>query len=488
MKPLPMALAFRLLVALLVPCWLSAGPPTWAKELSQKQAKRTAAPRVGKPVAFVTKDGKIKGWKVVIPGQRALATPAVVGGKVFVGGGFGSHEFYAFDARTGKMVWKYATKDDGPTAAVVADGHVVFNTESCELEVLTVAGKPVWKKWLGDPLMSMPAVAGGKVYMAYPDSKGDRQHHVACFGLKSGKRYWKKPIPGDIITAPVVHGDQIYLTTLDGTLFCFRQGDGALVWKEKKNATSAPLVWNNRCYFSRRKAKTLARGKTKVIRQTEQIALRRTGPKHSTQDLMSTTRTADYLDYGKRRTASKKESHNEAQDDSVGFGGSKKGDAKLSYGGTPNLGQGTVHGIWSFQGSKPFAYKKQLYSAMGDDLICVDPRTDKVVWKKNLGGQGSKRKAKAALLDSALTPPALANDRIFVGTSHGEVICLSVRSGKELWRAQVGEPVEFQPAVVGGRVYVGTRAGSLICLETGRAKDDGWQMWGGNSSHNGLAE
>src|SRR5579864_9166779 len=97
-----------------------------------------AAPvKVADAVPFRTPDGKVKGWKVEIPGNRALATPAVVAGKVFVGGGFGSHEFYAFDAVTGKKLWQYQTADDGPTAAVVHDGSVAFNTESCELEILT---------------------------------------------------------------------------------------------------------------------------------------------------------------------------------------------------------------------------------------------------------------------------------------------------------------------------------------------------------------
>ena len=32
----------------------------------------------------------------------------------------------------------------------------MVSTESCEIEILTLDGKPVWKKWLGDPLMSMP--------------------------------------------------------------------------------------------------------------------------------------------------------------------------------------------------------------------------------------------------------------------------------------------------------------------------------------------
>jgi Ca-activated chloride channel family protein len=476
---LPLLLLSLVTLPLVLPPF--AGPAAQALD-----KKPRPAPQVAAPVDFTTKGGKIKGWKVVVPGRRGMATPAVAGGKVFVGGGFGSHEFYAFDAATGKLAWKYQTKDDGPTAAVVADGYVVFNTESCELEVLTVSGKPVWKKWLGDPLMGMPAVAGGKVYMAYPDSKGDHQHHLACFGLKDGKEFWKKPIAGEVITAPVVRGGRVYLATLEGTLYCFRRKDGGLVWKEKKNATSAPVVWNNNCYFSRREVTRVAQGGKKVKQQTEQVARRGTGAKHSVQDLKATARKADYLDYGKRKQ-SPKEGDGEEEDAKVGFGGKGKGSAKIAQ-GKKNLGQGTVHGVWSYQGSKPFVYQGRLYSAMGDQLLCVDPKTQKVLWKKAIARPGSKRKGKAPLLDTELTPPALVNGKAFVGTGWGEVICLSARTGQVRWRANVGEPVVFQPAVVKGRVYVSTRSGSLFCLKTGHARDDGWQMWGGNSAHNGLAK
>ena len=179
------------------------------------------APQIAAPQPFTSKDGKRKGWKVTIPGNHALATPAIVDGKLFIGGGFGSHEFYAFDPKTGKMLWQYRTSDDGPTAAVVAEGYVAFNTESCELEILTPDGKSVWKKWLGDPLMSMPAIAMGRLYMAYPNSKGDHKHYLACFELKTGKQLWQQPIAGEIITAPLVEDGQVYLATLEGTVYCF---------------------------------------------------------------------------------------------------------------------------------------------------------------------------------------------------------------------------------------------------------------------------
>jgi outer membrane protein assembly factor BamB len=174
-------------------------------------------PRVDEPSPFVSPDGRFRGWRVTISGRRSLATSAVVDGRVFVGGGFGSYDFYAFDARDGRLAWQYQTSDDGPTAAAVAEGHVVFNTESCELEVVTVEGTPVWKKWLGDPLMSMPAVGAGRIYMAYPDSKGDRRHYLACFDLRTGHEYWKQPIEGEIITAPVLAGGNVHWKTKVGT-------------------------------------------------------------------------------------------------------------------------------------------------------------------------------------------------------------------------------------------------------------------------------
>jgi Ca-activated chloride channel family protein len=442
------------------------------------QQSRAVEPQACDPVAFRSKDGGKSGWKVTIPGNRPLATPAVVDGTVFLGGGFGSHEFYAFDAATGKKLWVYRTKDDGPTAAAVADGHVAFNTESCELEVLTVGGKPVWKKWLGDPLMSMPAVAAGKVYMAYPDSKGDRKHYLACFELRTGRELWKHEIAGEIITAPVIDGDRVFLATLEGTLYCFKP-DGQPAWREKKNATSAPLVCDSECYFSCREETTVKKSGKDVPQQNETLARRGGAAEDAVKEIKVMRCPADYLDYGKRRVKSPLETNYQALDASAGFPGPVKGDSKLGQ-ASDNLGQNSVAGVWSYQGSRPSVIGNHLYIAMGDTLKCVDLKTENVLWKLDPPAK------KGELLDAVLTPPAVVNGKVFVGTAAGEVLCLSAATGKKLWGASVGEPVVFQPAVAGGRVYVATSAGSLISLETGDARDDGWAMWGASAAHNGA--
>ena len=46
-----------------------------------------------KAVSFTTDDGKT-GWVLRLPGNRPIATPAYNNGMLFVGGGYGSHEFY----------------------------------------------------------------------------------------------------------------------------------------------------------------------------------------------------------------------------------------------------------------------------------------------------------------------------------------------------------------------------------------------------------
>jgi outer membrane protein assembly factor BamB len=443
---------------------------TW----SQPRVRQAGAIR---PVPFQSSDGAITGWKIAIPGGKPLATPAVVDGRVFVGGGFGSHEFYALDATSGSPLWTYHTADDGPTAAVVDGPTIIFNTESCELETITRDGKPLWKKWLGDPLMSMPAVAGGTVYMAYPNSRGDRRYYLAAFDLQTGKELWKQPIASEIITAPVIEDKRVYAATLDGTLYSFDRQDGAPVFHEARNATSAPAVWNGQCYFSRREQSMVAMNGRSVAQQNEVFAARPIAPAAPVKDMERTKQQADYLDYAKRKV-SRAESASQAMDQSVGFGGSK-GSANVSM-MRANLGQASVHGVWEYQGSKSFVDQGRLFSSMGDKVISVDPKTEKVVWSRTLHDDKD-----SAVLNSELTPPAIVNGKVFVGTRSGEVIALSEKTGDVIWRVKIGEPVVFQPAVVGGRVYVSTAAGTIFCLNTGDRRDDGWLMWGGNGSHNG---
>ena len=229
-------------------------PPGMAQFQAGK-AGQLAALELPKPRRFRTKDGR-SGWKLQIPGGRPLATPAVVDGVLYVGGGFGSHEFYAVNASTGEAVWTFQTGDDGPTAAVVDEGCVAYNTESCTLYVQNArTGKVLWSKWLGDPLMSQPAAADGRLFMAYPGQ--DDSHHLVAFRLKTGKVLWDQKIAAEVISAPVIEGDSVYAATVDGTLYGFDAATGKLHWKRQANVTSAPRIADGKVYISQRAVRTV---------------------------------------------------------------------------------------------------------------------------------------------------------------------------------------------------------------------------------------
>src|SRR5438128_475646 len=165
-----------------------------------------------KPVSFKTPDGK-EGWVVHIPGNLPIATPAYADGKLFVGGGYGSHEFYAFDAQTGEKVWQIKTSDDGPSAAVVEDGCVAFNTESCTVIVADAkTGNILWQEWLGDPLMSQPAISKGRLYMAYP--AGQRGHGAPQNAVPNMAPNQAPANPGQIKEGP--GGSAPHTQTLNG--------------------------------------------------------------------------------------------------------------------------------------------------------------------------------------------------------------------------------------------------------------------------------
>jgi Ca-activated chloride channel family protein len=363
----------------------------------------------------------------------------------------------------------YKTGDDGPTAAVVKKGYVVFNTESCIIYVLKAkTGEKVWEKWLGDPLMSQPACDDQNVYMAYPGKDGS--HHLACMRLADGHEVWDVKINGDLISAPVIDKNSVYITCFDGTVYRYAVPDGRLVWSQPKNATCAPTVYQDRVFLSLRQAEKDASDTT---RQYEGLAsLSSTGGVQEQKDLWA-RRLAPYLVYGRSTSNTGAQAELDA---SVGFG-SAPATAKIDQ-ARENVGQGSVAGCWAYQGSRPVIAGGVSFNAMGDEVQALDVTSGKKVWsntyKIGIEGIGGRY----------LAPPSVINNKVFIGSGQGDVMCLNAGTGKTIWQEKVDGPVSFQPAVAQGMVFVSCDNGMLYGIKTGDAADDGWYMWGGNAEHN----
>jgi Ca-activated chloride channel family protein len=413
-----------------------------------------------------------EGWRLDIPGGRPLATPAVGDGLVYVGGGFGSYEFYAFDADDGAAAWMFKSGDDGPTAAVFDQGRVAFNTESCILYVLDAdSGEMVWGEWLGDPLMAQPAITGQRIVMTYPGQGG---HRITARELESGRKIWDVPIIGEVLSAPIIDGGSVYFTCLEGTVYRLDLATGAEVFSEQLLATSAPWIADGEIYVSQREEgdeedeygtlayEGLARLDDKTGARTNEDLWQR--------------RKADYL----RHAYNAEQAYHEEQaaaDSSVGFAAAPE-TAQLHQ-AAGNVGLSSVSGVWAYQGSRPVVRGDRSWASQGDAVICTDIDSGEVLFEYFYEPEGER------LGGRMLTPPSFADDKLVIGTEDGYVICLDADDGELLWRVEIGEPVRFQPALWDGWVYVGTDYGTLVGFDTGDDDLTGWAMWGGNAEHNG---
>lgn len=440
-----------------------------------------------KPLQFKTADGKT-GWVMRIPGGKPIATPAYWDGKVFIGGGYGSHEFYAIDAQTGAVVWQIKTSDDGPTAAVVEDGCVAFNTESCTVAVCDAkTGNLLWQEWLGDPLMSQPTIYKRRLYLAHPagqrrNSQGSTnvnssdqaaEHRLLCADLKTGKHIWDRPIPADVISAPIINGDRVYFTCFDGTSICLDADNGSLVWKKENSGTSAPIVAGGDVIVT---MKVLERDKPYE-------GLKRVDLKHGydKDKTLLAKSEAQYLEENKGgliggQSPGLGTAEAITLDASVGFATAPPA-AKLET-ANKQVGVSTVVGGWAYQGSRVAYGRGRMMNAQGRFLNCIQAIDGRFAWRAEVKGAGINADSQV------FSPPALGDRNLYLCSVRGHVLSVGQDDGRVVFLYMFKQPLTFQPALARGNIYVGTANGLLICLKTGDRDVDGWYAWGGNAQHN----
>jgi len=404
----------------------------------------------------------LRGWTQQMPGNRDVVTPCVAEGRVLLGGGFGSYAFYAFDARSGDLLWARRTRDDGPTSAICAEGFVVFNTESCTVCVLRAdTGAHVWEKWLGDPLLAQPAVGEGLVFMVWP-SEGE--HFMSAYRLASGREVWRSQLEADVISAPVFCEGRVYATTFDGNVHCWDGHDGSHEWALRMRATSAPWIWKGEVFVSHwdEASPAGAHVPLETLGSTDGSWYRKRGD----------SKHASYL---RSRRGTPMGHADLEKDQSVGFGNAPSS-AKLHH-AESLTGSTTVSRAWSFQGSRPCVWNDRVYSVVGDELTASCLYSGREFWSVNarFDDEGER----------GITPPVVTNGRVYAGTRDGRICSWDAESGEARWKANIGHPVLWQPVVAAGRVFAGCQGGRLVALSTEDPSDDGWPMWGGGPGHNG---
>jgi outer membrane protein assembly factor BamB len=344
-------------------------------------------------------------------------------------------------------------------------------------------GKVIWQKWLGDPLMSQPAVWKGRVYIAYPANargpqvqhpgveKDERRartsHRLICLDLKTGEPIWEQDITADVISAPVIADGNVYANCFDGTSFAFDAQTGALLWRKQLAGTSAPVIADGQLVMGKKEFRA---GKTRE-------GLTRVDPKRGNErdkDALAAG-DAEYLEQGKGGGVALQKQATESLDSSVGFG-TAPASAQLDA-ANKHIGVSTVVGGWAYQGSKASVNEGQMMNAQGRYINSVSTCDGKMKWRAEVTGKEVARNAQI------FSPPALGREWMYLSGAAGHIVTVKQRTGEAGPAYAFGKAMVFQPALARGNVYVGTQDGWVICLKTGKADADGWYAWGGNAQH-----
>lgn len=143
------------------------------------------------------------------------SSPAVSKDRIYFGSGDGN--VYALDARSGALVWKFATNGIVHSSPAVVENTVYIGSFDSNLYALNAdTGKELWRFQGGqDPVKhnqvgftSSPAVVEDVVYV------GCRDGHLYALAAKDGAKKWDfSAKPAWISATPAVRGDSIYIGT-----------------------------------------------------------------------------------------------------------------------------------------------------------------------------------------------------------------------------------------------------------------------------------
>lgn len=472
---------------------------------------------------------------VQVGSGQAILSPAAANGKVFVGGGFTSHEFYCLNSQSGRLLWDAHLSDPGPSAPSYDRGTLLFTTESCTCYALDAeTGRGLWSIWLGDPVITAPTIAGDRVLVCYPGQAArvsrpkaakrtiyaqastptpagqppalaqptkpqPTEFVFAARRLRSGKPMWQKWIDGHVISAPVVYGKDVYIVTFAGTLYKFRLSDGEILMARQCRSTSAPVVLADGIYLTRRVDDRQGGIPQECMIKLDRITGRQryaaqtwdaphlAGPAGQ-KDLTMTIDSA---------TESTSATESQSPGRSLQRGGASPDDPDYQPGGDSHastrqnpwssfqlVGRSSAQELQAFCGSRMAAFDGRLFNCMGSEIVATDAATGRRRWGLTL----DEPWIHGDFSEPVAVPPAVADGKLFIASRAGQLLCVEGETGKVLGRIELGAPAASQPIIEGGRIFVGTTRGELVLIKTTNPNLTGWNQWGGDAAHSGVAQ
>lgn len=327
--------------------------------------------------------------------NRAFAEPIVGGGRVYTMDANGIVN--AFDANTGKRVWRTDTapevEEDNAFlgGAICIEGDRLFVTSGAAqvLALDAVTGKEIWRVPVETPIRSAPTVNAGRVFVVTIENE------IVALAADTGRKLWNysgSPAPTILLGggAPAVDGGVVVAALSSGELVALRSDNGVSLWNETvvavrrtEAAASLPAIT----------ARTVIdKGRVYAVGQSGMLAA---------VDLRTGRRVWDL----------------------------------------PVAG---IHEPW-VAGDFVFAI------TLDSEAICIDARSGRIIWVTQLPRFEDEKNRRDRIVWAG---PALVSDRLILVGSTGEALSVSPYSGAVLGRIELRDPSSLSPVFANATMYV----------------------------------
>ncbi len=157
-------------------------------------------------------------WRALTRG-RIGSSPTLANGVIYMGSD--DHNLYAFDASTGKQLWQYSTKNDIRSSPAVANGIVYVGSDDHNLYAFDAStGKQLWQYPTGGGIDSSPTIANGVLFIGSNDHKLYAFNASGC-GSVSCSLLWTASTGDQVLSSPTVANGVVYIGSNDGNLYAF---------------------------------------------------------------------------------------------------------------------------------------------------------------------------------------------------------------------------------------------------------------------------
>jgi outer membrane protein assembly factor BamB len=382
-----------------------------------------APPLPGKRISILARE-KMAEPEAAGPATRIILPPPEDTDEWPQAGGYSNHAMHHLvmsDAP--RQLWKSSAGSGSGKrrkllgAPVIAEGRIFTVDASSRVSAFNAEnGDRLWKADITPEDTSEVYTSGG---LAYEDGRifaatGFAQ--VVALDARTGQVIWRTNVSGPMRGAPTVRGGRVFAVTVDNQTHALAAEDGGVLWTHSGLTEVTGLLAGN---------SPAVDGATVVSAYTsgELFALKLETGSVLWQDSLITVRRTENIG------------------------------ALMDIRGRPAIDRGRVYVIGN-----------------GDILVCVDLRTGRRLWEREIGGVQS---------------PWVAGDFLFVITNSNEAVAIDAKTGRVLWVTQMQswqDPKEKDgritwsgPVLASDRLILGSSDGKLVALSPYTGDMLGWE-------------